>query len=206
MTKTLPFPSTVDLAHTRRSSPRRIILWFAGLLLAAYCITQFTSTPPSRIDVEHLDWIIEQGTPQTKVGAPPPEGLTPLGIEADESYHLGATDISEYRSELRNFVKDTFPYKLQKPAIDSIDSFLLEVVDNALTKFAPIPSKIWQTARNHDPDAYHEWKEQPGYDYTFFNDAAADKWVQDHFGGSRIRWAWDVMGPGILVRIFSEGS
>ncbi|KAF9519774.1 glycosyltransferase family 32 protein [Hydnum rufescens UP504] len=202
MSKSLPFPTTADLTHARRASPRRIILGLASFLTAAFLITQLASAPSLRIDVERLDRIIEHDTPQTKLGAPHAASLTSLGLEADESYHLGTTDNPKYRSELQDFVTDTFPDKLKRLAIASIDTFVPETGSGTCTRSPSVPPKIWQTSKTRDPDMYHEWKEQPGYSYTFLNDAAADKWVEDHFGGSKVRWAWDVLGPASCEPIF----
>lgn len=75
------------------------------------------------------------------------KALTVLGLEADESFHLGSTAISEYRTELEEFVVKAFPKKYQKDALASIRHHLGD--NHSQTSFPPIPHKYVPLAAPH---------------------------------------------------------
>jgi len=149
-----------------------------------------------------LERILDKHASSTVVGTQKPkdehnrEGLTVLGLEADQSFHLGSTKLSEYRTELEGFVVKAFPKKHQEDALASIRSHLGD--NHSQTPSSPIPHKIWQTAKTNNPNTFPEWQHQAGFEYTFMNDGDADVWVKEHFEGSLIWWTWQSLPAGIL--------
>jgi hypothetical protein len=151
----LPLPTTV--ADDRRSgtyqcrpalSKRSLKLIVAcALVLVTLSLYSFSSsfgTGSHRIDIDALERVLTNASP-TVIGANKPEpehnagGLTVLGLEADESFHLGSTAVSEYRTELEDFVTKAFPAKYQEDALASIRRHLNDT--DTQTSFSPIPQK-----------------------------------------------------------------
>ncbi|KEP54380.1 rhomboid family protein [Rhizoctonia solani 123E] len=123
--------------------------------------------------------------------------LTPLGLEADRSFHLGSTSKAVYKAELEQFIQRAFPGWLQERAHASLELYL---GDNTKALTLPeIPHKIYQTSKTEPRGDWKSstWQNIPGYTYWFFDDELADKWVRDVFGGTEMEKVWDVFGPGI---------
>lgn len=127
--------------------------------------------------------------------------LTSLGLEADRSFHLGSTSKAVYKAELELFVIRAFPKWLRRRAQASLDLYLSDSA-KPLT-YPEVPHNIFQTAKTEPSWGWSSstWKDFPGYTYFFFDDAEADKWVREVFGGTEMEKVWDALGPGIKVRL-----
>lgn len=130
------------------------------------------------------------------------EPLTSLGLEADRSFHLGSTSQAVYKAELERFVSRAFPDWLRDRAKASIEMYLGDA--SAALTLPEIPHKIYQTAKVEPRWGLLDstWRNVPGYTHFFFDDAKADEWVREVFGGSEIELVWDIFGPGIKVSYF----
>lgn len=150
----LPLPATERDSHAWGASRLglskrafKLILSAALVLVtfAFYTLSYPAGGSTNRIDMAELERILEYGASSTIVGAvnsPPQyegEGLTSLGLEADESFHLGSVTLSEYRAELEGFVVKAFPTKYQKDALASLQRHLDD--SGTQTSFSPIPPK-----------------------------------------------------------------
>lgn len=215
----LPLPSTADAhAHSHSTSSisklskrsLRVLILCALVLvtLCAYVLSTNSSFALSSsthrvIDTEALDRLLEHDASSEVVNGEKwtGEGLTRLGLEADQSFHLGSTELGKYRAELEAFVVEAFPKSYHKDALASIARHLGEG-NGQTTSFSPIPHKIWQTAKVHDPNVHPQWKEQTGFQYKFMNDAMAEAWMKKKFDGSLIYWTWDRLPNGILKSDF----
>ncbi|KAL5635959.1 hypothetical protein ACGC1H_004683 [Rhizoctonia solani] len=68
--------------------------------------------------------------------------LTPLGLEADRSFHLGSTTKAVYKAELEQFIRRAFPEWLHERAHASLELYL---GDNTKAPTLPeIPHRIYQ--------------------------------------------------------------
>lgn len=60
---------------------------------------------------------------------------------------------------------------------------------------------IFQTDREPAPDAKKKWEAKnraDGWQVDFYDDERAQSWMEEHFAGSRVEWAWDAMKRGVL--------
>lgn len=145
----LPLPTT--LADNRRPgtclptlSKRSLKLIFACALvlvtLSFYSLSPSFGSSAHPVDISTLERILDHAS-STVVREKKPDhnsaSLTVLGLEADESFHLGSTALSEYRTELEDFVIKAFPTKYQEVALASIRHHLDDT--HTQTQFAPIP-------------------------------------------------------------------
>lgn len=166
----LPLPSTTPehgVSSRFGLSKRALKLILSGaLVLVTLCfyMFSFTSTPAQRrIDIAELERILEDHASSAIVGSGTDEdlpvydgeGLTSLGLEADESFRLGATLMADYRLELEEFVQTAFPSNYKKDAMASLHRHLDE--SGTQTSFSPIPKKcvlsIFTIVTNVDADA-----------------------------------------------------
>ncbi|KAG9118281.1 membrane-bound alpha-1,6- mannosyltransferase Initiation-specific, partial [Ceratobasidium sp. 392] len=126
------------------------------------------------------------------------EPLSPLGLEADKTFHLGSTSKERYKAELEQFATRTFPKWLRKRAHKSIELYLGDSVD--ITRLPSVPHKIYQTAKREPywtDQRLRSWQGIPGYEYHFFDDPKADKWVRRTFGGTEVELVWNKLGTGV---------
>jgi hypothetical protein len=195
------------LYHLAKSKRGVSLLFTLALVTLFYIIdagpllrSQLSSyrAAPSEVTVswEELGTIspIESGAEEL-----PTEPLTSLGLEADNSFHLGSTSKSTYKAELERFVARAFPKWLQNRAQASIELYLGD--DTTALTFPEIPHKIYQTAKQ-EPNwdwSTSTWRGIEGYTHFFFDDAKADNWVHEVFNGTEIALVWDIFGPGIKV-------
>ncbi|KAF8306361.1 hypothetical protein DL93DRAFT_2172122 [Clavulina sp. PMI_390] len=219
----LPLPSTTNIAdHAsgRLGLSKRALKFLFAAVLAVTFFGIFTYQPfsisselssPGTIDLSSLERILEEHASSHVVGAEHKlpqhdsssvgdgdehQPLSELGFDADESFRLGTLSKPEYRAELEDFVNTGFPAKYKTDALDSLERTLGD--SGADTKFPSIPHKIWQTAKNENPNTFHNWQDQVGFDYTFMNDADSDAWMKKNFDGSKILWTWQHLPSGIL--------
>jgi alpha 1,6-mannosyltransferase len=201
----LPLPSTAAPISRSPSRVRTLLSYVALGTLGVLTITSLFSPAPRQIDIEALDRLIEQDAPRTVIGSPSRPGLSELGAEADESYHLGSVDLTEYKEELRKTVTDLFPKSYQKALHSAIDKYLPSDASSSPTRQGdPISHKIFQTAKNVNPNTYREWQYQNGFSYSFMNDDETTKWVHERFSGSTLAWTWDNLENGIMVRVLYQ--
>ncbi|CUA72425.1 alpha 1,6-mannosyltransferase [Rhizoctonia solani] len=204
----LPLPTTVtthqgkahglyNIAKSRRGVALLLIVSFTSLFYI------FDAGPLIQSKISSYDQFRAPVWPQlggldvpgTDIQSTAP--LTPLGLEADRSFHLGSVSKAAYKAELEQFVQRAFPKWLQERAHASLELYL---GDNTKALTLPeVPHKIYQTAKKDPRGDWKSstWRNIPGYTYWFFNDESADKWVRDVFGGTEMEKVWDIFGPGI---------
>jgi hypothetical protein len=151
--KLLPLPTTASaerrlgftqLTLSKRSIKLMIACTLVLVILMFHSLSSWSfRSVPYRIDMEALHRILENGT-ASDIDRPNKhnkEGLTVLGLEADESFHLGTTTLSEYRTQLEEFVAEAFPAQYRKEALASIHLHLDDAPSASDTSFTPIPYK-----------------------------------------------------------------
>ena len=60
---------------------------------------------------------------------------------------------------------------------------------------------VFQTDRDPAPEAEARWNKangKDGWSVDFYDDARAQSWMEETFGGSDVEWAWDFMKRGVL--------
>lgn len=148
---------------------------------------------------------VRQNTPQDvlllpDVGPRPTVALSPLGLEADDAYHLGSLSLTDYTHALQAFIDTAFPPRLKGQLSKQLHRFLdLESAD-------PLPERpkiIWQTNDILPVDrAVQSWQElNPDYEYRFLHDEDSEEWVQQNFKGSVIEWTWNKLPHPVMVSI-----
>lgn len=118
-----------------------VTLSFYTLSSSAIARNQIDMAALERILEDHASSVIvgsggiDAGSPYVYDG----EGLTSLGLEADESFDLGSTSLVDYRAELEEFVVKAFPSNYQKDAMSSLLRHLDE--SSSPESFPSIPHK-----------------------------------------------------------------
>lgn len=142
----LPLPaSSVGGGHKASlSRPRNLKALLVCTLVSLCLIVTYlrpASAPTLKIDMAALERILEEGASDAVIleaGTYDGPGLTRLGLEADESFHLGNTTLATYRLELENFVTASFPKAYQDAALKSIKAHL---GPDPSSWFDPIPHR-----------------------------------------------------------------
>ncbi|QRW00375.1 glycosyltransferase family 32 protein [Ceratobasidium sp. AG-Ba] len=200
----LPTPSTYDIRRPSLRWPRRIAkcrsVIILVLILGLYILhLLFDDTHYNDLSSwAELSDLLSSETDVTLSAEP----LTPLGLEADRSFHLGSTSKARYKAELEHFVTRVFPKRLRKRAHASIELYLGESTD--LTTLPQITHRIYQTAKKEPywtDQRFRSWRDVPGYSYYFFDDSKADKWIRNTFGGTEIEIVWEKLGAGIKASV-----
>ena len=196
----LSLPVTLEPLKRRsiwHLTSRRLIISLTIVSLLIFFL--FTSIRPISSSVENEE--PEYQDQKTVAWSPTPDrGLSELGLEADQSYHLGTIDAEQYKRELEKFIVSAFPPQSINEALQKLRLYLAPHKDHFPKMYPLIPKKIWQTAKGDNPNTYEDWQTQEGFKYEFMSDEQADKWVKDKFSGTKIAWTWDNLHVGILVR------
>ncbi|QRW14891.1 glycosyltransferase family 32 protein [Ceratobasidium sp. AG-Ba] len=196
----LPTPSTYDIRRPSLRWPRRIAksrsVIILVVILGLYILhLLFDDTHYNDLSSwAELNDLLSSETDVTLSAEP----LTPLGLEADRSFHLGSTSKARYKAELEHFVTRAFPKRLRKRAHASIELYLGQSTD--LTTLPQITHRIYQIAKKEPywtDQRFRSWRDIPGYSYYFFDDSKADKWIRNTFGGTEIEIVWEKLGAGI---------
>lgn len=134
------------------------------------------------------------------------EPSSPLGLEADAAYKMGATDMKEYRADLTAFITNHFPLDLQQPLLESLH--LYTTINSSLEVDFPklggtsASRKIWMTDkddRRMGSSDVNTWREnKDGYDLVFLDDRHANMHIREALGDSRLADVWNALPSGIL--------
>ncbi|KAG9013704.1 membrane-bound alpha-1,6- mannosyltransferase Initiation-specific [Tulasnella sp. JGI-2019a] len=141
-------------------------------------------------------------TSGTSASSPSPSTKQPLsilGLSADESYKLGATDPVTYRDSLADFIHTHFPPKIQKSLIYGLSQYFPKDGLNyenlpAMTDY----QNGWQTDKTKHPVTSSWTRHNPGWKWEMLGDAEMEQWVNKYFAGSAIKDVWDALPVVIL--------
>ena len=124
--------------------------------------------------------------------------LSPLGIEAEEAYHLGSLSLPDYNSSLQAFIDTAFPSPLKARLSGQLHRFLDLESSEPLPE---LPKIIWQT-NDIQPVKWdvESWRHyNPDYEYRFLHDDDAEEWVRKNFKDSAIEWTWNNLPHAVMV-------
>lgn len=143
--------------------------------------------------------------------------LSELGMEAENAFKFGVTNMGDYEHHLTSFIKHHFPPNLHQPLLTSLSTFLTSFTPSPsvhshsdppphdLPEFGSSPTthSIWMTDKTDsrlDTRAVRSWTENnDGWEVRFLDDADAGKAVREVFEGWRLGEVWEGLPSGILV-------
>ncbi|KAG9033137.1 membrane-bound alpha-1,6- mannosyltransferase Initiation-specific [Tulasnella sp. JGI-2019a] len=203
----LPFPAESAMAARfyKRSQRWKALSFFCYVIANGLFVLWYAGVSYTKVTGWSSESVVTTTSPISPSSIPPipspatKSPLSNLGLSADEAYTLGSTDLSEYKSSLKDFIHTHFPSKLQKALIQGVEQYLPQ--NGRSTRDLPAMTDYktgWQTDKSKRLVGLSWRHHNARWNWDMLGDAEANDWVNKHFGGSLIKEVWDSLPVVIL--------